>query len=87
MFLMSILLYVVVGCLSVYAFQRFQTAPVPGGVAAGGAVGTIGAWIGGTIPIGPELAGIHMAPCIAGAALSIFLAAYVRKTIEFNRSA
>lgn len=85
MILLSILLYIIVGCLCVYAFQRYQHDPIPGGFPAGGAIGTLGAWIGELIPIGPELAGIYVLPCIAGAVFFIFSAAYVRKTIEFNK--
>lgn len=86
MILLSFLLYIVVGCLCVYAFQRFQHDPIPGGFPAGGAIGTLGAWMGGLVPLGPQLAGIFMLPCIAGATFLIFLAAYVRKTIQFNKS-
>lgn len=85
MLVMSIMLYIIVGCISAYAFQKCKPNSIPGGVPVGGCVGTVGAWAGGAIPMGPELAGIFLFPCIAGAAFFIFLAAYVRKTIEFNK--
>ncbi|MBX9573764.1 MAG: hypothetical protein K2X77_33010 [Candidatus Obscuribacterales bacterium] len=87
MLVLSILLYFTVGCLCVYAFKKFQKNPIPGGFIAGCAVGSIGAWVGGLIPMGPQLAGIYVVPCIAVAAVFIFIATYVGKTIEFNRGA
>ena len=82
--ILSFLLFVIIGCLSVYGAQHLKFGAIPGGFATGAIVGTLGAWGGGLLPLGPEMAGVFLVPSVLGAFLMVFAATYVQKTINHN---
>ena len=86
MVLLSILLYIIIGCLCAYAYEHFYPGAIPGGLKTGAIVGSLGAFLGSFLHLGPEMAGVFLVPCVLGAALFTFAATYVQKTIKHNES-
>ncbi|MBX9724212.1 MAG: GlsB/YeaQ/YmgE family stress response membrane protein [Candidatus Obscuribacterales bacterium] len=73
--LLSFILYLIIAAACAYIGERLVPGSVPGGFFTSAIVGIIGAWVGGSLlgPMGPDLAGVALIPCILGSALLIFL--------------
>jgi len=84
MSILAFILFLIVAATCAWIAERFVPGNVPGGFFASAIVGIIGAWIGGSLlgPIGPDLAGISLIPCILGSAILVFGVAVLSRAVR-----
>jgi uncharacterized membrane protein YeaQ/YmgE (transglycosylase-associated protein family) len=73
--ILSFILFLIVAAACAYIGEKLVPGVIPGGFLTSAIFGVIGAWIGGSMmgPIGPDLAGVSLIPCILGSALLVFI--------------
>ena len=78
-FIFSFIFCVFVAAICAYVAERLVPNTVPGGFTTSAAVGTIGAWIGGSLigHLGPDFAGVSLINCLLGSAALVFVLSLV----------
>ena len=85
--ILGFILFLIVAAACAYLAERLVPGVIPGGFLTSAIVGIIGAWIGGSLvgPVGPDLAGVALIPCILGSALLVFLLSIVSRGFAGRR--